>query len=104
MMGQSIYSEIIWCLSRSTPVHWAEWNNSDEAVLYIETTGQTLVISLFTVYILELLSSGSYNQHTLYELMKDSTDKDIQANELKTSIHTTLNQLQQLDVIEPCPN
>ena len=45
-----------WCLSESTTVHWAEWENSYECVIYIDSTGETILGSVLSITLLEAIT------------------------------------------------
>ena len=97
-------SETLWCLSHPESVHWAEWENEDEAVLYINSTGQTVLVSLLCISLLEILKNSSQTLTTLVQSISQSIDEELQATELQSSIQSTLQQLQQFGAIEQCPS
>ena len=92
-----------WRLTNTNNIEWAEWENDDEAVLYINSTGQTVLVSLLCITLLELLQHRKQSLNNLVKYISDSIDENFEASELRSSIQITLQQLQQFGAIEQCP-
>ena len=90
-----------WCLS--SIAYWAEWKKNDEAVLYLSSTGETVLVSLLTISVLESLKKQNLTLSDLMSHLSPSLDGDITPDELKEALHNCLGHLQQLGVIEQCP-
>ena len=91
-----------WRLTNTNNIEWAEWENDDEAVLYINNTGQTILVSLLCISMLELFHNRKQSLNSLVKYISDSIDENVETSELQSSIQITLQQLQQFGAIEQC--
>ena len=95
-------NNITWCLNKNNVVHWADWENNDESVIYFESTGETALVSLLSLILLEAISSKPQTLNSLTTTISNLTEESIEEHELLTAINSSLAQLKQFDVIEPC--
>jgi hypothetical protein len=90
-----------WSLATSGEYHWAQWDDSDEIVLYFTGSGDTYLISYFGYLLLEAIKGSPKTAEDLDKIL--STSDSLRDDLLpipKEMIDSHLFHFQKLGLIE----
>jgi PqqD family protein of HPr-rel-A system len=92
--------EIKYSLSPYDTVHWAEWDDSDECVLFLQKSGMTTIVSTLSLVILDILTRQPSSEASLFSQVSKHVDESVDERTLASAIQSNLTQLQQIGAIE----
>jgi len=92
--------DTVWFLSVFDTVHWVEWPDENESVLYMQRSGETIVVSALSIAILELLKAKPCNIVEFFSELSQCMDESVEEQALMLAIRSNLTQLQQIGAID----
>ena len=91
--------DTVWFLSVFDTVHWVEWPDEHECVLFMQKSGEMAVISTLGVAILEALRIQPCSIVQLSSHISLCMDESVEEQVLALAIKSNLSQLQQIGAI-----